>query len=53
MKNFREFRTEQKYIAEVGPVGALVGALVGGIAAYKLGKGLWNKFKGWRESQKE
>ena len=53
MKKFKEFRTEQKYIAEVGPVGALVGALVGGVAAYKLGKGLWNKFKGWRESQKE
>ena len=53
MKKFKEFRTEQKYIAEIGPIGALVGALVGGIAAYKGGKALWKKFTGWKESNKE
>ena len=53
MKKFKEFRTEQKYIAEVGPIAATIGAIVGGIALYKGGKSLWNKFTGWKESQKE
>lgn len=53
MKKFKEFRTEQKYIVEVGPIAATIGAIVGGIALYKGGKSLWNKFTGWKESQKE
>ena len=53
MKKFKEFRTEQKYIAEIGPIAATIGAVVGGIALYKGGKSLWNKFTGWKESQKE
>ena len=53
MKKFKEFTAEQKYITEVGPVGALVGALVGGIAAYKGGKALWKKFKGWKENRED
>ena len=53
MKNFKEFTAEQKYVTEIGPVGALVGALVGGIAAYKGGKALWNKVQGYREASAE
>ena len=49
MKKFKEFRTEQKYIAEIGPIAATIGAVVGGIALYKGGKSLWKGIKGWND----
>ena len=53
MKKFKEFRTEQKYIAEIGPIAATIGAVVGGIALYKGGKSLWKGIKGWNANRKE
>jgi len=53
MKKFREFKSQQQVVNEIGPVGSLIGGvmgLVGGGIALK--KGL-DKFKGYRESQKE
>ena len=53
MKKFKEFKAEQKYITEVGLIGALIGAFVGGVAAYKGGKALWGGIKGWKETREE
>ena len=53
MKQFREFKSQQQVVNEIGPVGATIAGvmgLVGGAIALK--KGL-DKFKGYRESQKE
>ena len=53
MKKFREFKSQQQVVNEIGPIGATIAGvmgLVGGAIALK--KGL-DKFKGYRESQKE
>lgn len=53
MKQFREFKSQQQVVNEIGPIGATIAGvmgLVGGAIALK--KGL-DKFKGYRESQKE
>ena len=53
MKKLKQFKSEQQYITEIGPIGAaLMGAMAlwGGIQAYKKTK---EKIKGYRESQAE
>jgi hypothetical protein len=53
MKKFREFKSQQQVINEIGPVGATIAAAIGiGTGAAWLYKQL-KKFKGYRESQKE
>ena len=53
MKKFTDFRSEQLHINEIGPVGATIAAVTGLIGgAFALKKGL-DKYKGYRESQKE
>tara|TARA_B100000902_G_scaffold11221_1_gene13737 strand:- start:498 stop:1427 length:930 start_codon:yes stop_codon:yes gene_type:complete len=53
MKKFTDFRSEQIHINEIGPVGATIAAVTGLIGgAFALKKGL-DKYKGYRESQKE
>ena len=53
MKNFKEFKSEQQYVTEIGPIaGALMGAMAlwGGYQAFKKLKSTW---KGYKESKKE
>ena len=53
MKKYTDFRSEQIHINEIGPVGATIMAVTGLIGgAFALKKGL-DKYKGYRESQKE
>ena len=53
MKKFREFKSQQQVINEIGPVGATIAAAIGiGTGAAWLYKQL-KKFKGYRESQRE
>jgi len=53
MKKYTDFRSEQIHINEIGPVGATIAAVTGLIGgAFALKKGL-DKFKGYKESQKE
>ena len=57
MKKFKQFRAEQQYIAEVGPIAsALMGAMgvIGlGVAGWKLFKKGKEKIKGYRETKAE
>ena len=53
MKKFKEFKSEQQYIAEIGPIAAtLMGAMAlwGGYQAFKKVK---EKVKGYRETKQE
>ena len=53
MKQFREFKSQQQVVNEIGPVGAAIATAIGiGSGAAWLYKQL-KKFKGYRESQKE
>ena len=53
MKKYTDFRSEQIHINEIGPVGATIAAVTGLIGgAFALKKGL-DKYKGYKESQKE
>ena len=53
MKKFREFKSQQQVVNEIGPVGATIAAVMGIVGgAMALKKGL-DKFKGYRESRKE
>ena len=53
MKQFREFKSQQQVVNEIGPVGATIATVMGIVGgAMALKKGL-DKFKGYRESQKE
>ena len=57
MKKYKQFRTEQQYIAEVGPfASAMMSAMAifgGGMAAWKLYKTGKEKIKGYRETKQE
>ena len=53
MKKFKEFKSEQQYVTEIGPIAAtLMGAMAlwGGYKAYK---GVKAKLKGYRETKQE
>ena len=53
MKNFKEFKSEQQYVTEIGPI---AGALMGAMAlwgSYKAYKGVKEKLKGYRETKQE
>ena len=53
MKKFKEFKSEQQYVTEIGPIAAtLMGAMAlwGGYQAFKKVK---EKIKGYRETKKE
>ena len=57
MKQFKQFRSEQQVINEVGPIGATMmaamGIFGGGLAAYKLFKTAKTAIKGYRETKAE
>ena len=51
MKQFREFKSQQQHINEIGPIGATIAVVMGlGTGAMALHKGL-KKFKGYRENR--
>ena len=53
MKKFKEFKSEQQYVTEIGPIaGALMGAMAlwGGYQAFKKVKSKW---KGYKETKRE
>ena len=56
MKNFKDFKAEQKYTTEIiqyGPIGATIAAAAGIFGSYlAIKKGL-EKYKGYRESKAE
>ena len=57
MKKYKQFRAEQQYITEVGPILGMITGLMGlglaGWAGLKTAKATKDKWKGWRESQAE
>jgi len=57
MKQFKQFRSEQEVINEIGPVGVSImtamGIFGGGVAAYKLFKKAKETIKGYKETKKE
>ena len=53
MKRFKEFKSEQQYIAEVGPIGAAMMGAMGLWGAWKTFKKLKDTFKGYKESKAE
>ena len=57
MKQFKEFRSEQTHINELGPVGATIAGAMGllglGVGGYKLYKKAKEKIKSRREDQEE
>ena len=53
MKKLKEFKSEQKYITEVGPIGALMMGVMGLWGGYQAFKRTKEKIKGYRESQAE
>ena len=53
MKRFKEFKSEQQYVAEVGPIGAAMMGAMGLWGAWKTFKKLKDTFKGYRESKAE
>jgi len=57
MKKFKQFRSEQEVLNEVGPIGATMmaamGIFGGGLAAYKLFKKSKEVIKGYKETKAE
>ena len=53
MKRFKEFKSEQQYVAEVGPIGAAMMGAMGLWGAWKTFKKLKDTFKGYKESKAE
>ena len=53
MKRFKEFKSEQQYVAEVGPIGAALMGAMGLFGAWKAFKGVKAKIKGYKESSAE
>jgi hypothetical protein len=57
MKQFKQFRGEQKYITEVGPILTAITGILGlglaGWAGVKSAKAAKDKWKGWKESNAE
>jgi len=55
MKKYKQFRSEQQYITEVGPLmGVLMGVLGlagAGYAGYKTAKAAKDKWKGYKETK--
>ena len=53
MKKFKEFKADQQYIAEVGPIGAAIMGAMGLWGAWATFKKVKEKVKGYRESRAE
>ena len=53
MKRFREFKSDQQYIAEMGPIGAAIMGAMGLWGAWKTFKKVKETIKGYRESRAE
>ena len=53
MKKFKEFKSEQQVISEVGPIGAVMMGAMGLFGAWKAFKGVKDKITGWKESKAE
>ena len=53
MKRFKEFKSNQQYIAEVGPIGAAIMGAMGLWGAFKTYQGVKGKIKGFKDSQAE
>jgi hypothetical protein len=53
MKQFREFKSQQQVVNEIGPVGATIATAMGVVGGAMLLYKQLKKFKGYRESQKE
>ena len=53
MRQFREFKSEQQYVTEIGPIAATLAGLAGLVGGYAAAKKFKGKFKSYRESQAE
>ena len=53
MKKFKEFKSNQQYIAEVGPIGAAIMGAMGLWGAWKSYKKVKDGIKGFREIGQE
>ena len=53
MKKFREFKSQQQVVNEIGPVGATIATAMGVVGGAMLLYKQLKKFKGYRESQRE
>ena len=56
MKKFKEFKSEQQYVTEIGPIaGALMGAMAlwGGYQAFLKVKSKWKGYKEIKQEKKD
>ena len=53
MRQFKEFKSEQQYVTEIGPIAATLAGLAGLVGGYAAAKKFKGKFKSYRESQAE
>ena len=53
MKRFNEFKSDQQYITEIGPIAATLAGAAGLIGGYFAAKKLKDKFASYRENKKE
>ena len=53
MKNFKEFKSEQQYVTEIGPIAATLMGAMALWGSYKAFKKVKEKIKGYKETKAE
>ena len=53
MRQFREFKSEQQYVTEIGPIAATLAGVAGLVGGAMAAKKLVGKFKSYKEAKKE
>ena len=53
MRQFREFKSEQQYVTEVGPIAGTIAAVAGLVGGAMAAKKLYKGFQSYRETKKE
>ena len=53
MRQFRDFKSEQQYVTEVGPIAGTIAAVAGLVGGAMAAKKLYKGFQSYRETKKE
>jgi len=53
MRQFREFKSEQQYVTEIGPIAATLAGVAGLVGGAMAAKKLYKGFQSYRETKKE
>ena len=53
MRQFKEFKSEQQYVTEIGPIAATLAWVAGLVGGAMAAKKLVGKFKSYKEAKKE